>query len=431
MARRELADRCRNSCAGRLPRVTLTEDHAQAEVQVEVELDGDLGLPVTAELIHPDGRREITAGVRPVFMLTAPALWWPAAMGAQPLYTLRAWVPGSAPVERTFGVRRAALVRNDASRARGALPYTLEINGQPMYVRGFNVVPSDLIAGRDGVPERERALVGYALDAHANLLRFNGVGPIASSAVLDECDRCGLLVWQEMPLTSSGTDNVPPRGEAFLANLERDLPALVRAVRHHPSVVLLCAGNELTDEHHVPVNGSDPTVARIRTIVDHLDGTRPFLPTSPSGPEYDLSTDTASQRPQDLHDVHGPWHYRGAVDSYLPHTLNRSLAHSEFGCQAASRESTLRRYLTSGPLWPMDDRNPQVVHHGEWWLMHHRIEEVYGPVEDVSRYVLLTQAAQGTCCATRWAATVRGATSAAWRWCGSSMNPGRMPITPA
>ena len=402
------------------PRVVLSEDLERALVEVGVEVDGDPSLPLTAELLHPDGRQERVSGAASglAFSLERPELWWPAALGAQPLYTVRVWVAGSMPVERRFGVRQLALVHNHASRQRGARPYTLEINHQPLYVRGFNMVPSDLIPGRAGVAERERALVGYALAAHANLLRYNGVGPLASQAVLDECDECGLLVWQEMPLTSSGTDNVPPRSPVFLDNLERDLPPLVRTLRHHPSVVLLSAGNELTDAQRRPVTDADPTVARMAEIIALHDGTRPFLPTSPSGPEYDLNVPVTQARPHDLHDVHGPWHYRGVQDSYLPYTLNRALAHSEFGCQAASHESTLRRYLTDGPVWPMDDRNPQVVHHGEWWLMAHRIEEVFGPVEDLGRYVRLTQAVQADVLrhALGWNRARRGECSLALVW---------------
>ncbi|MFB9991124.1 glycoside hydrolase family 2 protein [Deinococcus oregonensis] len=382
------------------PRVTLAPDLNSAKVEVRAQLEGNAAVPVTFDLIHPDGRTETQTAVQTgegqssSFDLPDPQLWWPAQLGAQPLYTLRASVPGDSPQERRFGVRQVALIHNAESSARGARPYTLEVNGQPLYLRGFNLAPTDLIPGRDGMPDRERVLVTYALAAHANLLRVNGVGPVASRAILDACDEGGLLIWQEMPLTSSGTDNVPPHNPAFLAHLERDLPALVRHLRCHPCVVLLGGGNELTDERRVPVTGAEPTLQRMAQIVDTLDGTRPWLPSSPSGPEYDLSLEVAVNRPHDLHDVHGPWHYRG-TDSYALHSVNRALAHTEFGCQAAPREATLHRYLTAGPLWPVDDRNPQVVHHGEWWLMHHRIEEVFGPVDDLSLYVLLTQAVQG------------------------------------
>lgn len=376
------------------PHVTLNADLSRADVLVEAELDGEA--PVTAVLTHPDGRQDqlTVAGGPLTFTLDRPQLWWPAGLGGQPLYTLHVSVPGARAVQRRFGVRRVQLVHNGASAARGAAPLTLEVNGQPLYARGFNVVPADLVPGRDGEAARERRLVGLARAAHANLLRFNGVAPVASGVTLDACDEAGLLVWQEMPLSSSGTDNLPPQNEAFLNALDRDLPGLIRHLRAHPSVALLGGGNELTDEARVPVTAGHPTIRRMAQLARRLDGTRPFLPTSPSGPAYDLSVEAALNRPGDLHDVHGPWHYRGTHDSYHVHTLNRALAHSEFGCQAAARRSTLEQFLTDGPVWPMDDRNPQVVHHGDCWLMRHRIEEVFGPVHHLGTYVLLTQAAQ-------------------------------------
>ena len=79
----------------------------------------------------------------------------------------------------------------------------------------------------------------------------------------------------------------------------------------------------------------------------------------------------------------------------VPHAHSRALLHSEFGCQAPSRERTLRRYLPESPLWPMDDSLPEIVHHGEWWLMRHRVEEVFGPLPDLRTYLLLAQAVQG------------------------------------
>ncbi|AFZ65645.1 beta-mannosidase [Deinococcus peraridilitoris] len=398
----------------------LDAGYRHAVVHIELESDSDSSAPMTVELHHPDGRSEVTRTLKRAvqFELTHPQLWWPAGLGAQPLYTLRASLPGSAGVARRFGVRHIRLVHNPASRARGARPYTLQVNGRALYARGFNVVPTDLIPGRAHTTLRERALISYAAGAHANLLRFNGVGPVAPRSVLDACDEAGLLIWQDMPLTSSGTDNVPPRNPAFLAALERDLPPLIRTLRNHPCVALYTAGNELTDQNRSPASEADPTIARIRELIGTLDPTRPFLPTSPSGPQYDLREDVALTHPEELHDVHGPWHYRGVLDSFRPHTLNRALAHSEFGCQAASREATLQRYLTDGPVWPMDDRNPQVVHHGEWWLMRHRIEEVFGRVDDLGRYVRLTQAAQADVLrhALLWNRARRGECSLALVW---------------
>ncbi|PYE54600.1 beta-mannosidase [Deinococcus yavapaiensis] len=372
------------------PRVTLTDDFTHATVDVEVDVHGDPDVVVTAELRHPNGTTERVAGRDLRFEIPEPALWWPHDLGDQPLYEVTAFVSGARPVTKRFGVRRVRLVHNEASRERGARPYTLEVNGVSVYARGYNIVPTDLIPGRRGVPAKERALAELVRFSHANLLRFNGVGYAASNAWLDACDELGVMVWQEMPLSSSGTDNVPPPLKMFEAQVRRDVPPLVRHVRSHPCVVLFGAGNELTDEHRRPADESNETIALICTLISNTDGTRPFLPTSPSGPSYEMHPEA---RPEDLHDIHGGWHYRGVHDSYEMHARNRALVHSEFGCQAPSRSATLRKYLTHP--WPMTDANPEVVHHGEWWLMAHRVEEVFGEVGDLDTYVHVGQAAQG------------------------------------
>lgn len=372
------------------PRVTLSDDLSSATVDVEVDLHGDPNVTVTAQLRHPDGTTERLEGRDLRFEVPEPALWWPHDLGGQPLYEVTVSVPGARRITKRFGIRRVRLVHNEASLTRNARPYTLEVNGVPIYARGYNVVPTDLIPSREDVPGKERALAELARFSNANLLRFNGVGYAASNAWLDACDELGVMVWQEMPLSSSGTDNVPPPLKMFESQVRRDIPPLVRHLRAHPSVVLLGAGNELTDEHRRPADESNETIALICTLVTHADGTRPFLPTSPSGPSYEMHP---GARPEDLHDIHGGWHYRGVHDSYEMHAGNRSLVHSEFGCQAPSRSATLTKYLARP--WPMTDANPEVVHHGEWWLMAHRVEEVFGEIHDLDTYVLVGQAAQG------------------------------------
>lgn len=384
------------------PVITLSPDLRQAQVELDIDHDGAENLLLNAALTGPDGQRQTLTGRASdlKFEVTCPQLWWPRGLGDQPLYSLAVALPGGPAVTCRFGLRNVQLIHNPASAARGALPYTLQINGQAIYARGYNVLPVEMTAGMPFETERQRAVIELAARSHANLLRFNGVAPIAPKAVLDACDEAGMLVWQELPLTSSSSDSLPPELERFGAVLDAGLPALLRRLRPHPSVVLLDAGNELTDGltdgliggQRRPATLQQPTIAHIHGHIRRAGLTQPFLPTSPSGPCYDLDE---RADPAQLHDVHGPWHYRGAVDSYRPYARSRALFHSEFGTQAPARERTLRRYLPGSPLWPMDDRLPEIVHHGEWWLMRHRVEEVFGPLTELRTYLLLAQAAQG------------------------------------
>ncbi|THF85463.1 hypothetical protein E7T09_15990 [Deinococcus sp. KSM4-11] len=380
-----------------VPQATLSADFTRAQVRAEIAHDGAAGAPLRITLTHPDGREDTqTAPVEDVvFDLDGPQLWWPWLLGDQPLYRLRAELEGSAPVTCRFGLRDVQLVHNAASSARGALPYTLQVNGVPIYARGFNVLPVDMTAGLPHEESRQRAVIELARRAHATVLRFNGVAPLAPKSMLDACDDLGLLVWQELPLSSSTADSVPPALDTVRAALDAGLPPLLRRLRAHPCVALVDAGNELTDGQRRPVSLENPTVAHMLAHVRRAGLTQPVLPTSPSGPTYDLDETVALTRPENQHDVHGPWHYRGAADSYRPHALSRALLHSEFGCQAPPRERTLRRALPDSPLWPMDDTRPEVVHHGEWWLMRHRVEEVFGSLAGLRPYLLLAQAVQG------------------------------------
>ena len=78
-------------------------------------------------------------------VLQQPHLWWPNGSGEQALYQAEVRVLGTRDIvvdERvvTFGIREVKLIPNeDASPS--ALPYTLQINGRKVYIKGWNWVP--------------------------------------------------------------------------------------------------------------------------------------------------------------------------------------------------------------------------------------------------------------------------------------------------
>jgi beta-mannosidase len=391
-------------------RSELEADHRSARVTLEAHVDGDVEeeAMLHVEILEGDGqvvarsrvaRVQRAPGAAEVLTVTLelpnPRLWTCNGLGKPELYRCRAHleVGGecSDTFETRFGIRRVEFHHNPGGSLE-AEPYTVVVNGQPVFARGWNWVPADLMTGRADLEPRMRHLLGLARDAGANLIRVNGVGGVESGLFYELCDELGLMVWQEFPLSSSGLDNVPPSDAVFLVRLERVAPELIRRVRQHPSLVLWGGGNELTDESRRPATRDAPALRVLEAAVRVHDPDRAFRPTSPFGPVYDLDDRVALERPDDLHDVHGPWHYRGVTNSYVPFNASTALFHSEFGAQGASHRRSLERAMRQP--WAMDESNPEVSHRGSWWLMRHRVEEAFGRIHDLETYWRCSQVLQ-------------------------------------
>ncbi len=383
-----------------------TRDH---EAEVTVQLDG--AARVEVRLLDPEGNlvgEFVTGGATRVvkqFVVPEARLWWPNGMGEQPIYRCEVRISGPDDItydtrEVTFGFRSFSLEQNlwpqpgvpvpaDVEKPLG---YTFTVNGRRLFVKGWNWVPIDHMYGRADLTERYEQLIAWAKSAGVNLLRVWGGGLLERELFYDLCDRAGIMVWQEFFMSSSGTDNVPPTDPEYLAMLEREARGSVRLRRNHPSLMLWCGGNELTDWEKRPATLKEPALAMLANVVTELDPDRPFLPTSPSGPLFGTDDFPAPEQLVNQHDVHGPWHYRGPVDSYLPYNSSRALLHSEFGTQGALAKSSLRRIMSEEKMWPPNDTNPNWVHHGAWWMQQHRVRELFGEsVENIDQYLPLSQ----------------------------------------
>ena len=184
-----------------------------------------------------------------------------------------------------------------------------------------------------------------ARDSGANLLRVWGGGLREKRAFYDLCDELGLLVWQEFPFACEFLGAFP-RDAQYLAFVERECSDIVRQVRHHPSLLLWCGGNEFSRSRNRPLL---QTLAR---VVRRQDGTRPFIPTSPG--------------PGDAHNWH-VWHGRSPIDAYRRETAPML---SEFGLQALPATETLAAIFgpqvqSTGHQSQSTIRNSLTTHHGD------------------------------------------------------------------
>jgi beta-mannosidase len=294
-----------------------------------------------------------------------------------------------------FGIRSIELASNDTPDST-ARPYTFVVNGQPLYITGWNWVPVDVLYGVPR-PEKLERLLSLARRAHVNLLRVWGGGLIESDAFYDLCDRFGIMVWQEFIQSASGIDNNPPSDPEFIAEFAQEAERIIPLRRNHPSLALWCGGNELQRSPEQPCDGSEPLLAALAQAVARHDPGRAWLPTSPTGRFFGNSVENIESDPDGLHDVHGPWHHSGLAGQFELYNRGTSLLHSEFGVEGATNLKTIEACVGEAHRWPPALENRAWWHTGAWWLREHFLQEVLGTYPpDLRSFVQITQYLQAS-----------------------------------
>lgn len=210
-------------------------------------------------------------------------LWYPNGSGEQPLYTARIEVyqNGVLSDKRVckIGIRRLEYRQNPGSSA-DSLPYLFVINDTPVYIKGVNLTPFDLMYGNitNGVYDRYVKLLKLC---NVNMVRINGIGVIEKEYFYQLCDRNGILVWQDFIQSGSGIDSVPSSDPQYLGLLEKSSAQALRDKRNHVSHAVWCGGNELSYRHVVPLGFEDPNIKMLRDLVQVLDPGKLFLPFHP------------------------------------------------------------------------------------------------------------------------------------------------------
>jgi beta-mannosidase len=309
--------------------VALCDDVAVLDVVADVENihpwkdnDGVLRLTLTS----PSGETQeqevdvrVPAGITRAttrFRIENPELWWPNGMGEQPLYTLAVSACKTDVIcdvwSREIGLRTVAI---DRSPLPEGSRFCIQVNGEDVFCRGGNWIPADAIIARVD-KDRYDTLIGNARDANMNMLRVWGGGIYESEHFYNACDQMGILVWQDFMFACH---TYPDTDIAFQDKVRREAEAAVRRLRHHPSIALWCANNEITwgfkewwgnDEFEYPdprlkLGGRIVFSRILPQICMDLDPNRPYWPGSPAGgesPESETEGDTHWWEPGTMND---------------------------------------------------------------------------------------------------------------------------------
>lgn len=358
----------------------LAPDMQSAGLRVAVETSGTVSA-LKWTLADASGQ-SVEQGTTPVRGQTTdiavrvrnPKLWWPRGYGAAHLYSLRvSAVSGEAAVdERTvsFGIRSVRPVLRDA--ATGEPRFKFEINGRPMFLMGAGWAPVEGSTHR-WHPQRARRLLDLMAQGNMNLVRIWAEGDLPPQDFYNECDRRGILVWQDFMF---GYGVHPERDPALLANMKAEVEGMVRTLRNHPSVLLYVGGNE----NHMGYDFAFGGMPKIGTTVfdkiipevcARLDPSRLYHKSSPYGgpvPNWPLE---------------GDWHdyttltfsSRASVPAFA----------SEVGRVSPPSLASMRRFISEEDLWPRNF-DPAVRRPGQpaWppeWAYHNATWDKIGPIE--------------------------------------------------
>jgi beta-mannosidase len=339
-----------------------------------------------------------------------PRLWWTHDLGQANRYRLSVTVSEDGEIldqrEDLVGIRTIELDQSPDPKEPGTRFFRFKLNGVSVFSKGANWIPADSFVGTISTEKYER-LIMSARAANMNMLRVWGGGIYEHDLFYELCDRLGILVWQDfMFACAMYPDHLP----GFVEEVEAEARYQVRRLRNHPCIGLWCGNNECQWNHdrhfwkdkNNLVPGSLFYHNLFPHLLEELDGTIPYWPSSPYG-----GNDHNSVEEGDRHNWH-VWHgnllrrfgeeqkIESWVDGMKYERYAKDLGRfiSEFGLHASPVFETLQRVI------PPD----QLYHHSH--SMDHHIKDnpkdrldqlmlsVTGPPKNIQEFVDFSMIAQ-------------------------------------
>ena len=135
--------------------------------------------------------------------------------------------------------------------------------------------------------KRANSLLDIMVWGNMNIFRVWGEGSLPGRSFYNECDKRGILVWQDL-MTGGGME-YPLDYPGFSENLYAESENMIKLLQNHSSIGLWCGGNE----HYLPYpssskNSKEPLGRELfqiifPSLVTRFDPGRYYHPSSPWG----------------------------------------------------------------------------------------------------------------------------------------------------
>lgn len=316
---------------------------------IEGELPKDKVVYYTIKITAPSGEVILKTGVanskvNRTIAIENPLLWWTHELNPideQPLYKVEIFVGENGELamrQANIGLRKIEL---DRSKDQFGSNFRFILNGVPIFCKGANLIPFDSLIDRVG--RKDIAFyVNTAVESNMNMLRVWGGGFYGDDIFYDECDKKGILVWQDFCFACRP---YPFFDQSFLSKVIDEIAFNVKRLRNHPSLALWCGNNEIEQMSNTWLWHKGMIRANKEFFWNTLekelrkyDKVTPFIPTSPVGVEFNKGVSSDNHGDNHLWVV---WHGLQDVKYYRK---RKTRFCSEFGFESLPDMKTIKQY---------------------------------------------------------------------------------------
>lgn len=397
---------------------TIEVNAEQATVQVDVDIKSSKqNLSVQVKLIDVAGNVVVESsspiqGTQASMLLhiANPNLWWTHDLGEPYLYQLDiVLLANEIAIDQStqpFGIRSIELQLKDEL---GNHSFVFLINGVKLFAKGSNWIPVDQLIG-SAPNKRYTDLIELAVDSNMNMLRVWAGGIYEKDIFYRECDRLGVLVWQDFAFANA---LFPDYNIDFMDNVRQEAIYNIKRLRNYASLALWCGNNEIDWLYDMKSSDGEITCPFYGEVIYHellpellgeLDNSRPYWPSSPYG-----GNDANDPEEGDRHNWQ-VWHgsvyprkfgekplldYSIEGVTFKNYKKDFTLFSSEFGMHASANRYTLEKYIPNGQFYwgsvEMAYRNKD-TNHQKGILLMEGFTGIPSNIEEYMNYSMLTQA---------------------------------------
>lgn len=385
----------------------VSEDYVLGEFKVELQSERDTSLTLVIKINEIEGLEPMrqtfvvkrgSNTLSTPFRIDDPKLWYCRGLGDPNMYQFSWQLYSSSELFETgdisTGFRNIELVRENDQFGES---FYFLLNGKKVFVRGANYIPFAFFSERE--PETMGRVLQAAADVNMNMIRVWGGGVYEVDRFYEQCDKLGLMVWQDFMFACS----MYPVEETFMDNVKIEAEQQVKRLRNHPCIALWCGNNENAEAWERWGWQMGMSAGNKKTLKDGYDRLfHQILPdvvsaysqTSywPSSPLYG--------RGDNRHTIEGDAHYWGVWHDSEPfETFEEKIPRfmSEFGFQSFPSEAVVKEMTNSSDPSVMDSGfQSHQKHNRGFSLMQEYMARWMKPVkmDSIAKFVHASQVLQ-------------------------------------